>query len=42
MSPILASLIAVAIGFLLYRYGYYRGVLDAKELRKEIEKIQNG
>lgn len=42
MHPLIFSLIAVVAGYLLYRYGYFRGVMDAKELREEIEKIQNG
>lgn len=42
LSPWLFTAIVVALGFLLYKYGYYRGVMDAKELREQIEKIQNG
>lgn len=42
LAPWLFALISVVAGYLLYKYGYFRGVMDAKELREELEKIQNG
>lgn len=41
LSTWLFTLIIVGAGFLLYKYGYYRGYLSSKELLDEIKKAQS-
>lgn len=41
IEPWIFTGIVMLACFLLYRYGYYRGVVDCKELREELRRIQD-